>query len=107
MANLNTHVNVDGTWYGPGSDVPDEVAARITNPKVWEGDPPAPAETQTAQNADDVNAQDVTAVKEPPRGGPGSSADAWRTFMVAQGYEVPEGASAKDMQSSWDDRDKG
>jgi hypothetical protein len=99
MAKLNTHVNVDGTWYGPGSEVPDEVAAQITNPKAWDGDSPAPAEGE--------GKRDGAEVKEPPRGGPGSSADAWRTFMVAKGYEVPEGASAKDMQSAWDDRDKG
>ena len=38
-ARLNTHV--DGVVYGPDSEVPDDVAARITNPDVWDGDPPA------------------------------------------------------------------
>lgn len=28
-------VNVDGEWYYPGGDVPDDVAERITNPKAW------------------------------------------------------------------------
>lgn len=40
MTQLHTRVLVDGTWYGPGP-VPDEVAARITNPNVWGGKPPA------------------------------------------------------------------
>lgn len=33
---LNTFVHIDGQVYGPSSDVPDEVAERITNPKVWD-----------------------------------------------------------------------
>jgi hypothetical protein len=36
MARLNTTVHVDGQAYRPGVDVPDEVAAKITNPDVWE-----------------------------------------------------------------------
>jgi hypothetical protein len=94
---LNTRVYVDGSWYGPDVDVPAEVADLITNPDVWaEGGPTEPkAEAPAAK------------VKEPPRGGPGSSADAWRSFMVAQGYEVPDDASAKDMQSAWDARNEG
>jgi hypothetical protein len=35
MAALTTFVHVDGTWYGPGRNVPDDVAAKITNPRVW------------------------------------------------------------------------
>lgn len=94
MAKLNTFVNVDGAWYGPDSDLSDDLAARISNPKVWAEAP--------ALQVDEPQEK----VKEPPRGGPGSSADAWRTFMVAQGFEVPDDATAKDMQSSWDSRDK-
>ncbi len=96
MDKLTAFVNVDGTWYGPADDVPAEVAAKIQNPKAWAaGSAPAPAAAPVADE-----------VKEPPRGGPGSSADAWRTFMIGQGFEVPEGASKQDMQASWDDRDK-
>jgi len=95
MAKLNTFVNVDGTWYGPNDTLPDEVAAQINNPKVWAEAPSGP----------DATAEPAP-VKEPPRGGPGSSADAWRAFMTAQGLEVPDGATAKDMQAAWDDRDK-
>lgn len=32
---LASHVHIDGQVYGPGSDVPAEVAERITNPKAW------------------------------------------------------------------------
>lgn len=34
---LRTYVHVDGQVYGPDSDVPAEVAKRITNPKAWAG----------------------------------------------------------------------
>lgn len=99
MAQLNTYVSVDGTWYGPGSDLPDDVAAQIANPKVWaEGSNPVSGQ---------VPATVADGVKEPPRGGPGSSADAWRRFMEANQFEVPEGASAKDMQAAWDARNEG
>jgi hypothetical protein len=36
-ARLAARVSVGGTWYGPDTPVPDDVARLITNPKVWEG----------------------------------------------------------------------
>jgi hypothetical protein len=32
---LAAYVHVDGTVYGPGDDVPADVAKQITNPKAW------------------------------------------------------------------------
>lgn len=32
---LARHVTVAGTTYGPGDDVPADVAEKITNPKAW------------------------------------------------------------------------
>lgn len=41
---LTRTVFVDGVAYGPASTVPDDIAARITNPKAWvDADAPAPA----------------------------------------------------------------
>lgn len=72
-AQLVARVAVAGKWYGPGDDVPDDVARRIQNPKVWEGgkvptfdDKPAeakadadtPAETP-ADQADDEDPADT------------------------------------------------
>ena len=34
---LATRVAVAGAWYGPDDTIPDEVAAKIRNPKAWEG----------------------------------------------------------------------
>lgn len=33
---LAKNVHVGGEVYGPGSEVPDDVAEQITNPKAWE-----------------------------------------------------------------------
>lgn len=113
---LNTNVHVDGVWYRPGEVPPPDVAARITNPKVWDDEDPPSRELQVNrrdespfQFAGDPQRIELeqSKVKEPPRGGPGSSADAWRTFMAAHEFDVPEGASAKDMQAAWDARNEG
>ena len=41
---LTRTVYVDGVAYGPASAIPEDVAKRITNPKVWaDADAPAPA----------------------------------------------------------------
>lgn len=53
-ARLATSVDVDGRWYRPGDKIPADVAARITNPKAWEGGklphvPAAHAETVVAE----------------------------------------------------------
>lgn len=48
---LSTYVHVDGQVYGPGVDVPDEVAERITNPDVWVSEPPSQAAGDTPKRA--------------------------------------------------------
>lgn len=40
---LVTYVHVNGVVYGPGDDVPADVAAQITNPSAW-GDDSAPVQ---------------------------------------------------------------
>lgn len=44
---LATHVHVRGVVYGPDSDVPPEVAEKISNPKAW-ADEPTPAQPASA-----------------------------------------------------------
>lgn len=107
MAKLNTHVhaverNPDGSQgrtghFGPGDEVPDWAQKAITNPDVWE-EAPAPTEATSASTPQGVE------VKEPPRGGPGSSVEAWREFAKAKGLDFPDGASARDIQAAWDAR---
>lgn len=49
---LRTYVHVAGRAYGPGDEVPDEVADQITNPDVWDDEPAETrAETQEPRRA--------------------------------------------------------
>lgn len=98
MANLNTYVNVDGTWYGPNDDVPAAVAKRITNPNVWGGDAPVTQNTGASTTSGGET-------QEPPRGGAGSGADVWREFLTGQGVtDLPEDANRDDLVALWDAR---
>lgn len=84
---LKVHVHVDGTAYGPGDHVPDHVAARITNPDVWDGDPPSHT---TAQ-------QVAGLLPMPPKAGPGSGVDAWRSYAQQEKVTVPDGAGRDEI----------
>lgn len=90
MARLTGFVHVDGAVYGPDDEVPAEVAARITNPRAWEGgvlpltDDAGPAATSAA---------DGDTPTEPPRSGAGSGRDAWVAYAAARGLEVADDAS--------------
>lgn len=46
-------VFVGDTAYGPGSDVPADVAAQITNPAAWDSDESAQEAPQPSQSAPD------------------------------------------------------
>jgi hypothetical protein len=104
MAKLNTFVHVvstaeDGSQqagtFGPADDLPDWAAKAITNPDVWDGDPPA-AEPEPAAAAvgDDL--------VEPPRSGKGSGVEAWREYAEKLGYEVAEGTTREEIIAAID-----
>jgi hypothetical protein len=82
---LTAHVYIDGSWYRPGEVPPSDVAERITNPKVWDGDAPKVEATKAPARED---------VKQPPRKGPGSGGPAWVEFEASKG--VTETFSSKD-----------
>jgi len=50
---LAVYVHVDGQAYGPGDDVPADVAKAISNPDVWAdgGDEPADAPKRAARSS--------------------------------------------------------
>ena len=101
MKKLNTFVHVvevneDGShgrsgMFGPSDRLPDWAVNAISNPDVW-------AEAEAKENPEPET------VMEPPRGGPGSSAEAWAKFAKAVDLDVPDGASAKEIQALWDER---
>ena len=74
---LIANVQVDGVWYRPGDTVPADIAGRITNPKVWEGDAP--------EKSEDTPSRSPSTVRQPPRKGPGSGGPAWIEFAASQG----------------------
>lgn len=90
---LTAHVHIGDRWYRPGDSPPDDVAARITNPDVWDG--PAPeVQSGIASPPDPSKQTDGPKVTQPPRKGPGSGGPAWIEFAKAHG--VTETFDSKD-----------
>lgn len=107
MAKLKTYVSVDGVTYGPDSVVPDEVASRISNPKVWDGEPPAFAGSGVRRFP--MLGSPVGAAQSgpaaggvPPRSGKGSGADAWAAYAAANGVPVAPDATRDDVIAALD-----
>jgi hypothetical protein len=109
MARLNTFVHVvsqgeDGGqlsgMFGPADDLPDWAAAAITNPDVWDGDPPEPAR-EPAEEKEPATGELV----EPPRHGKGSSAEAWREYAEKLGWfeKIEADASQRDIIAAVDE----
>lgn len=108
MARLNTFVHVvsvdaDGAQkagtFGPADELPDWAAKAITNPDVWDGDPPAAAPEPAAPAAADGD------LVEPPRSGKGSGVEAWREYAGKLGWfeSIPAEASRDDIIAAVDD----
>lgn len=84
-------VVVDGRAYLAGSDdVPDHVAAQVTNPRAWEGDQAphtVPVESPVSEESPDPGTDTQTEVLRRPAGN--ASQEAWYEFRAAQGV-LPE-----------------
>ena len=101
MARLRTFVHVGGRAYGPGVDVPADVAAKITNPKAWDGDPPTPSQDHRGGGEGSGGSSSEGSV-EPPRSGAGSTKAAWAEHAAARGVAVPDSASREDIIAAVD-----
>jgi hypothetical protein len=119
MADKKATVNFthQGVWYGPDygdGTVPAEVAKQV-GPHVF-GEYPeqvdvaeapvedvknAPAsegrDERLGQEAQSGGAPDDVVGSAPPKAGPGSGVDAWRTYAEANGVEVDEDASRTEV----------
>lgn len=106
MAKLNTFVHVvaiaeDGSQqagtFGPADDLPGWAAAAITNPDVWDGEPPAAEPAPPAPGGDGE-------LVEPPRSGKGSGVEAWRKYAEDLGWfeSIPAEASRDDIIAAVD-----
>lgn len=91
---LRTFVHVDGVAYGPDSDVPASVAARI-GAHAWVGGAVAESAAAAVQNG-------PTGLVEPPRSGAGASKAAWSEYAAARGVPVEDGASRDDIIAAVD-----
>jgi hypothetical protein len=62
---LVRRVDVDGNWYGPGDDLPEDVARKISNPKVWEGGKAPQFDTAAEDEQPPAAPEQDSAVAEP------------------------------------------
>ncbi|MEW1867040.1 hypothetical protein AB0420_02380 [Streptomyces caelestis] len=102
---LRTYVHVDGTAYGPGDDVPAEVAERIGD-HAWETDGDQDDGEPTVGYTDPAAQQSTTPPnggEAPPRSGRGSGVEAWRQFAEQNDLDVPADAGREDIIAAAED----
>ncbi|GGX01941.1 hypothetical protein [Streptomyces chryseus] len=95
MRRLNTFVHVGGEAYGPGDEVPAEIAEQIGD-HAW-ADTADVADGQGADGQGDEGQGDSDALDAPPRSGRGSGIDAWRRFAEQNSVEYATDASREDI----------
>jgi hypothetical protein len=91
MGTLRSYVHVfddagQAHVFGPGDDVPDWAAERITNPRAWETPPEGRSVETVAVNLGGA----------PPRSGAGSNRDAWLKHAVAIGVLAADSTASRD-----------
>lgn len=95
-AQLVKRVDVDGVWYGPGDEVPADVAAKIRNPKVWEdGKVPDTTEPAAAEQAPATGEAGATPGRPAPAEDKAKAADAGDTEQEQQGDDADGKPSAR------------
>jgi hypothetical protein len=113
MRKLNTYVHVGDVRYGPEDVVPDEVAAKITNPDVWERrEDPAPAADQTPPQTPTKVTAEISPVTNPPVVDPdrprgNASREEWATYASGKDIQVTGQMNRDDIRSAveqWDAR---
>lgn len=72
--------------FGPGSDVPEWAAKRITNPSAWANASAVAEEPQSAE-----------VLEEPPRSGPGSNKAAWIAYAESRGVTITDDMGREDI----------
>jgi hypothetical protein len=93
---LQHPVTLQPEHFGPGDDVPEWAAQRITAPGLWEGEDdssPSPAGRLAPTAAE----------SEPPRSGAGSSRAAWAAYAQSAGVDFDESATRDEIIAAVDD----
>jgi hypothetical protein len=100
-----------GVTYARGTAETSELSELIPNPAAWEGEPdPAPkkrasrSSRSSSSSSNDSGSDGGAEKSEPPRGGEGATADAWREYATGLGIEVPEDAGRDDIVALVDAR---
>ncbi|WP_328339529.1 hypothetical protein [Micromonospora sp. NBC_00421] len=107
--------------FGPGDSLPDWAVAAISNPDVWDGDPPPRLEPTTpAESREQKRARLLAQLAElgddgtqagepgqgddgpPPKSGPGSGAPVWRAYAAKRQVEVPADAGREAVIAALD-----
>lgn len=92
---LKTFVHVGGNAYGPGDDVPPEVAEQIGD-HAWQSGDDDQGDAEPHVGFEDPTARKL-ADTEPPRSGRGSGVEAWRTFAEQHGVGTDSDMSREDI----------
>lgn len=79
---MTVHTDRGPRFVGPGP-VDDTIAALITNPRVWESEPPV-----------EVDVQPVVEVEKPQQR---ESKAVWLEYARSLGIEIPEGATKAEV----------
>jgi hypothetical protein len=84
--------------FGPGMDIPADVAELITNPTAWADEQLAEAGIPVDPSAPAApGEQDTGEDGPPPRSGAGSGRDAWAAYAAANDFEVAADAGRDDI----------
>jgi hypothetical protein len=96
---LIAYVHVGGVAYGPGDEVPADVAKRIGE-HAWADDD----SDQVVESEQDPGGGGQDDVEAPPRSGRGSGVEAWKAFAEQHDVEVDEDASRDDIVALLEER---
>lgn len=102
---LNTFVTVDGEWYGPDDDVPDDVAKRIGDHAWDDGDQgdDEPADVGFVDPSAQQSPTPTGAGEAPPRSGRGSGIEAWRAYAERNGIGTDSDMTREDIIAAAED----
>lgn len=110
---LKGNVTIDGVLYEAGTEVSDDIASLIHNPKLLDGSSPPVEEATDGWSSSALTPSEVQDVRrmlkawhdseaadgdpEPPRAGPGSGAPKWVAYARSIGIDVADDAARDDV----------
>lgn len=101
---LNTNVTIDGTWFRPGEVPPADVAERITNPKVWDGEDDGVGVVDAGQAKDDLGYSEQPSEAPVPLERPQGNASkkTWAAYAAQEGVGLEDDMTRDDIIAAVD-----